>query len=76
MNSFVQCHPCLPQFLSVSGPQRSQPVYSAKVPYKPEYKATPYFSNEKIRKSFFYQNLIFHLVLGVVSKKEVKTILF
>jgi hypothetical protein len=44
------------------------------VPYKPEYKAIPYFSNEK-EKNFFQQNLIFHIVPRDVSKKTSKTIL-
>jgi hypothetical protein len=46
------------------------------IPYKPEYKAAPYFSNEKIRKKFFQQNLIFHLALRDVSKKRSKNYTF
>jgi hypothetical protein len=47
-----------------------------KILYKPEYKAAQYFSNEKIRKKFLLQNLIFNLVLWDASKQDVKTILF
>jgi hypothetical protein len=45
------------------------------VPYKPEYEAAPYFSNEKIRKKVFLAKLNIHLVLRDLSKKEVKTML-
>jgi hypothetical protein len=46
----------------------------SEVPYKLEYKATPYFSNEKMggEEGFLLQNLICRLHLRVVSKTKQK----